>query len=237
MRWLASLLLAAIAAFGCRAERLRPEPKVEREPLGTPAGSARKTALALPPPALSGTMSVEQALSTRRSRRDFAPTALSTGELGQLAWAAQGVSDPREGFRTSPSAGALYPLELYFVTGTGMLHYVPARHSFEPHSDRDLRPELSRAALDQEAVRSAPCAVVITSVTERTRKKYGERAARYVALEAGHVAENLLLQATARGLVAVPIGAMDGEAVGRVLGLGPAEEPLYVLAIGHPRQQ
>jgi len=180
-------------------------------------------------------MPVEQALSARRSRREFAPTALGMSELGQLAWAAQGIADRAEGFRTAPSAGALYPLELYFVTGAGVWHYAPNGHSFEPRSDRDLRRELSRAALDQEAVRSAPCDVVITSVTERTRKKYGERAARYVALEAGHVAENLLLQATARGLAGVPIGAMDDEAVSRVLGLGATEEPLYVVAIGHPR--
>jgi SagB-type dehydrogenase family enzyme len=230
------LLLAGTAVFGCRAERLRPEPKVEREPLGTPTGSVRKAPLALPPPASSGTMSVEQALSMRRSRREFDPTALGMSDLGQLAWAAQGISDPREGFRTAPSAGALYPLELYFVTGAGVWHYVPNGHSFEPRSDRDLRRELSRAALDQEAVRSAPCDVVITSVTGRTRKKYGERATRFVAIEAGHVAENLLLQATARGLVGVPVGGMDDEAVSRVLGLAPAEEPLYLVAIGRPRQ-
>jgi SagB-type dehydrogenase family enzyme len=180
-------------------------------------------------------MSVEQALSVRRSRREFAPTPLSPGELGQLAWAAQGISDRAEGFRTAPSAGALYPLELYFVTGTGVLHYLPANHSFEQRSDRDLRQQLSQAALDQAAVRLAPCDVVITSVTDRTRKKYGERATRFVAVEAGHVAQNLLLQATARGLVGVPVGGMDDEVVSRVLGLPPTEEPLYVVALGYPR--
>jgi SagB-type dehydrogenase family enzyme len=218
--------------MGCRGERFRAEP--EKPPLAVTAGSGRTSTVALPPPVASGTMSVEMALSLRRSQREFAPTALPIGELGQLAWAAQGVSDRGQGFRTAPSAGALYPLELYFVTGSGVLHYRVASHAFERRSDRDVREQLSRAMLDQAAIRLAPCDVVIASVTARTRKKYGERAARFVAIEAGHVAENLLLQATARGLVGVPVGSMDEEAVGRVLDLPAAEEPLYVVAVGYP---
>ena len=233
MRWIACLLLAAVATLECREERLRPAPKIEGEARGAPSASAR--ALALPAPALSGSVSFEQALAARRSRREFAPTPLSIAELGQLAWAAQGITDRAQGFRTAPSAGALYPLELYFVTSAGVLHYVPQSHAFEQRSNRDLRRELSRAALDQEALRLAACDIVITSVTARTRKKYGERATRFVAIEAGHVAQNLLLQATARGLVGVPIGGMDDDAVSGVLNLGPAQEPLYMVAIGHSR--
>ncbi len=225
------------ALLGCRGERLRPEPTVEREPPRLAAGSARNpVVLSLPPPVTSGQVSVEQALASRRSRREFASTPLGTAELGQLAWAAQGVSNPKEGLRTAPSAGALYPLELYFVNETGVWHYLPASHSFEQRSQRDLRAALSQAALNQESVRLAPCDVVLTSVTARTRQKYGERAARFAAIEAGHVAENLLLQATARGLVGVPIGGMSDEAVSEVLGLPPTEEPLYLVAVGYPRR-
>ncbi len=155
------MLLAVFAALGCRAERLRPEPKVEREPLGAPAASARTTAL--PPPAVSGTMSVEQALSVRRSRREFAPTALSAGELGQLAWAAQGITDSSGGLPDRSLRRGSLPARALLRDGAGVLHYVPANHSFEQRSDRDLRQELSQAALDQAAVRLCPCDVVITS--------------------------------------------------------------------------
>jgi SagB-type dehydrogenase family enzyme len=103
------------------------------------------------------------------------------------------------GYRTSPSAGALYPLELYFVTPEGALHYRPATHSLLSRSSRDLREPLSQAANGQAAVRRAPCDIVITSVTDRTRDKYGERASRYVAMEAGHASQNLLLYIIALG--------------------------------------
>jgi SagB-type dehydrogenase family enzyme len=179
-------------------------------------------------------MSVERALNTRRSQREFAPEPLTLAELGQLAWAAQGITDPEGGLRTAPSAGALYPLELYFLVPDGVLHYLPAEHAFARKSLRDEREALSSAALSQTSIRRAPCSVVIVTVTQRTRAKYGDRAPLYVALEAGHAGQNLLLQATARGLVGVPIGAFDTPAVGRLLGLAPGEEPLYIIALGYP---
>ncbi len=171
---------------------------------------------------------------SRRSQREFGARTLSLVELGQLAWAAQGITDRSGPFRTAPSAGALYPLELYFATPSGVSHYLPAGHAFEHRGRRDLRPELARAALDQPAVRQAPCVIVITAVTARTAHKYGERAGRYVALEAGHVAQNLLLQAASLNLAAVPIGAFDDAALRRVLGLDSEEVPLYIVAMGPP---
>jgi len=186
----------------------------------------------LPPPATSGDRSLEQVLAARRSRRDLAARPLSLAQLGQLAWAAQGITDPAQRRRAAPSAGALYPLELYFVTPEGMHHYLPERHALERRSAEDLRARLARAALDQDAVREAPCVAVLTAVTVRTAQKYGDRAPRYVALEAGHAAQNLLLQATARGLAGVPIGAFDDDAVRRVLALPAGETPLYLVALG-----
>jgi SagB-type dehydrogenase family enzyme len=225
--------VAVLAALGCRAERVNPKP----EPLpgsNAPAAPTATGKVSLPAPVLSGSMSLEQALHARRSQREFAPKPLPLVELGQLAWAAQGVTEPKLGLRTAPSAGALYPLELYFFTADGVLHYLPAEHAFERKGDRDQRSALSDAALSQSSVRLAACDVVIASVTDRTREKYGDRASLYVALEAGHVGQNLLLQATARGLVGVPIGAFDGSAVSKVLGLGQGEEPLYIIALGYP---
>jgi SagB-type dehydrogenase family enzyme len=225
--------VAVLAALGCRPERVEPKPElpIRSPPTAPSSGSDR---IALPAPATRGAMSVEQALQTRRSQREFAPKPLPLVEVGQLGWAAQGITRPEDGLRTAPSAGALYPLELYFVVPEGVYHYLPADHTLARKSQRDERDALSRAALSQSSIRLAPCSVVIVSVTGRTREKYGDRAPLYVALEAGHVGQNLLLQATARGLAGVPIGAFDGPSVSRVLGLGRDEEPLYIIALGYP---
>ncbi len=229
-------LLPALC-LGCRGEpnAARAESQGSARPRGD-AGSPRgESHLDLPAPAPKGTMSVPEALRARRSQRDFSVSPLSMAELGQLAWAAQGVTARDRGLRTAPSAGALYPLELYFLVPQGVLHYLPLTHRFERKGQRDLREPLSRAALDQPAVSHAACDVVVTSVTDRTRQKYGERAKRYVALEAGHASQNLLLQATALGMATVPIGAFDDAAVKRLLALPSGEEPLYIIAVGHPR--
>lgn len=197
-----------------------------------PAGGPE---IPLPSPRTHGGGSLDDALAHRRSVRTFAPTKLSPDEIGQLLWAAQGITDPSLGHRTAPSAGALYPLELYVVADDGAARYVPRGHAIQRIAEGDLRSKLADAALDQDAVREAPAAIVVTAVPERTARKYGSRAERYVALEAGHAAENVLLEATALGLGAVPIGAFDDEDVRSVLRLPPDEQPLYILPVGHPR--
>ena len=108
----------------------------------------------LPAPQLSGGMPLAEALATRRSIRQFAPTPLTPPQLGQLCWAAQGITDA-QGKRTAPSAGALYPVELFLVTPTGVQHYKPQTHTLEPHLADDLRPDLSRAALSAETIACA----------------------------------------------------------------------------------
>ena len=188
----------------------------------------------LPPARTASPVSLEEALQQRRSVREFLRDPLSDQELGQLLWAAQGVTDP-EGHRTAPSAGALYPLEIYAVTATAMLHYDPATHSVTTHLTGDYRRDLKAAALDQEFLAEAPVTLVITAVYERTAVKYGDRAARYVHLEAGHAAQNVLLEAVALGLGAVPIGAFSDERLETVLELPVDERPIYLIAVGHPR--
>jgi len=188
----------------------------------------------LPPPLLSGSLSLEETLAQRRSRRAFSDTPLTNEELGQLLWAAQGITDQR-GFRTAPSAGALYPLELYVTTGEGVFHYLPAGHQLLVLSNEDARQRLYQAALKQEAIRQGPAVFVVTAVYARTAAKYGpERAPRYVHLEAGHAAQNLLLQAVALGLAAVPIGAFHDAQVQEAMGLPPDHEPLYLIPVGRP---
>jgi SagB-type dehydrogenase family enzyme len=186
----------------------------------------------LPPPERESGMPLAAALSRRRSVRAFAGRALSPMELGQLLWAAQGESDARDGLRTSPSAGALYPLLVYAATADGLFRYVTKRHALEHVASRDVRADLAAAALGQLELAQAPCVLVLTAVFARTTRKYGERGVRYAHIEAGHAAQNVLLTATALGLAAYPVGAFDDAQVGGLLQLGHGEAPLYLVPVG-----
>lgn len=193
------------------------------------------TTIQLPTPARSGVVSLEEVLSQRRASREFIPGPLSERQLSQLLWAAQGITSS-EGYRTAPSAGALYPLEIYVVLPAGFYHYDPARHRLDRISAEDLRPALYRAALEQQAIREAEAVFVMTAVYERTAQKYGAaRSPRYVHLEAGHAAQNLLLEAVALGLGAVPMGAFHDAEVQKALSLPRNHEPLYLIPAGKPR--
>ncbi|MFQ6047774.1 MAG: SagB/ThcOx family dehydrogenase, partial [Phycisphaerae bacterium] len=181
--------------------------------------SATIATISLPEPRLTGPMSLERAISKRRSVREFSAQPLTVQQIGQLCWAAQGITDSRRGFRAAPSAGALYPLELYLVTPAGLYHYVAASHKLDQLASHDLRPALARAALGQTCISKATATMVITAVQQRTAAKYGPRAQRYCLLEAGHAAQNVLLQAVALGLAAVPVGAFHDAQVHQLLGL------------------
>jgi SagB-type dehydrogenase family enzyme len=199
-----------------------------------PAGedSTIKT-ITLPPPQLKGHRSLEEALAARRSVREFTSQTLTDGELSQLLWAAQGITSPK-GQRTAPSAAALYPLELYVVLPSGLYKYVPARHELIQQQETDLRPALRSAALGQEAVTRAPAVFVVAADYSRTERRFGPRGERFVHLEAGHAAQNLLLEATALDLGGVSMGAFDDQRVRAVLHLPDTESPLYLLPVGHP---
>ncbi len=201
----------------------------------SPVREKAKARITLPPPDRTGRMTLEQALARRRSLLEFAAQALSEQELSQLLWAAQGITQPG-GRRTAPSAGALYPLELYVATASGFYHYDPHEHRLDLHSEGDLRPALYRASSEQDCVRQAPAVFVITAVYERTEREYGrERGARYVHLEAGHAAQNMLLEAVTLRLGEVPVGAFNDDQVQKALSLPRDHQPLYLIPIGHPR--
>jgi SagB-type dehydrogenase family enzyme len=189
----------------------------------------------LPHPELDGSISLEDAIQRRRSIRSFTDESLSDQEISQLLWAAQGVSSPR-GYRTAPSAGALYPLEVYVVMEKGVFHYNVERHALERSLTGDLRREVYAAGLRQESLLEAPITIVITAVYERIAVKYGrDRGARYVHMEVGHAAQNVLLQAVALGLGAVPIGAFEYANIQSILQLPADHLPLYLIPVGHPR--
>lgn len=195
------------------------------------------TIIILPEPATQSQMSVEEALAKRRSRRDFADAPLTLPQLSQLLWAAQGRTDPR-GFRTAPSAGALYPMELYLVVANvsdldpGIYRYHVARHGLVPIRKGDLSQPLQQACLDQEHIGQAPLNIVIAGDYSRTAKKYGQRAQRYVNIEAGHVGQNIYLQAESLGLATCAVGAFKDSQIRSLL--GTRLEPLYVMPVGVP---
>ena len=190
----------------------------------------------LPEPVTSGEKSLEALLLQRRSVREYREAALDLSAIGQLLWAAQGITNP-QGFRTAPSAGALYPLELYVVVGKvdglspGLYHYHPDKHRLQQTEDGDLRHMLARAALAQPWVKTAAAVVVVTAVYGRTTRKYGERGIRYVHMEVGHAAQNLFLQAEALGLAAVVVGAFEDDAVATALKLPTDVQPLMLIPV------
>lgn len=201
---------------------------------GPPASTST---IALPAPRMAGPVSLEEALAARRSKRGFSAELLTLDDLSQLLWSAQGITEAGGGGRAAPSAGGTYPLELYVVSPTGLHHYLPSGHSLEVLGEEDLRPALAQAALGQQHVADAPAVVLITAVFARTEERYGERAERYVHLEAGHAAQNILLQAIALDLGAVPVGAFRDEEVRALLNLPADHVPLYLIPVGHPTEE
>jgi SagB-type dehydrogenase family enzyme len=191
----------------------------------------------LPEPRLESDTSLEETLLNRRSIREYSSSLLTLEEVSQLLWAAQGLT-AEWGGRTAPSAGGLYPLEIYLAAGRvedlapGVYKYKPEGHELIQLRDGDEREELAKAALDQTWVKEGAIDIIIAAVYERTTKKYGDRGVRYVDMEAGHAAQNLYLQATALNLGMVTIAAFHDEQVRRILGMLPNETPLYVIPVG-----
>ncbi|MCL2231817.1 MAG: SagB/ThcOx family dehydrogenase [Treponema sp.] len=200
----------------------------------------------LPAPSTDGSMSVERALASRRSRRHFQNRPITIEQLSQILWAAYGVTYPlpnhpnlRGGLRTSPSAGALYPLEIYVIVGNvtgleaGVYRYISGEHKLVRIIAGDLRNQLSDAALGQRMIREAPATIFYSAVFSRMTGIYGVRGRRYVYMEIGHSAQNVYLQAEALGLGTCAIGAFVDTRVRQVLQLPADEEPLYIMPIGY----
>ena len=187
----------------------------------------------LPEPDRIGSVPLETTLAARRSRREFAAGDLDAAALGQVLWAAQGITG-EDGRRSAPAAGNRGALETYAATGRGLYRYDAHRHALETVRGDDVRGDLAAAAGHQECVAAAQAVLVFGAVEERTRSKYGDRAPRYVHFEAGHAVQNVLLQAEALGLHAVPVGAFDDAAVGAICGMEGEERPLYMVPLGRP---
>ncbi|MHC4617652.1 MAG: SagB/ThcOx family dehydrogenase [Planctomycetota bacterium] len=219
-KWaLPAIILAALAATALGQYRSR---------------NAPRRVLQLPEPKLTGSLTLEEALAKRRSVLEFMPQNLSLGQLGQLAWAGQGITDPQTGLRTVPSAGAAYPITLYIATRNGLFLYNPTLHTLEQTSDLDVRPMLAMAAMEQNAVAQAPCDIIITGSTRKLAAGYRKQAKRYMLLEAGPVAQNIQLQAVSLGLGAAPVTAFNVRDVGKICRLPKELEPIYIVCAGYP---
>jgi SagB-type dehydrogenase family enzyme len=204
------------------------------------SGGLAEEAIKLPPPATKGGMTLTEALQARRTVRHFATRPLDLGLLSQLLWEAGGMSDP-QGHRTSPSAGATYPLDLYVVVGergvpnlpAGIYHYDVHAQALAPRARGDFRTAVARVCLNQAWMTEAPVLVVITGEYRRCTARYGQRGIRYTHMEAGNVSQNLFLAAESLGLGAGIVGAFEDQALAEVLKLPPGHEPLLVMPVGY----
>lgn len=189
-------------------------------------------------PVKTGNMSVEEAIAKRRSVRTYSSSKITESNLSQLLWAAQGITDKAGGLRTAPSAGALYPLEIYVVTALvegieeGLYKYNPLSHTLILKKSGNILEDIYNVSLRQDSIKNAAAVIIYCAVFERTAWRYKDRAAQYVYIETGHSAQNVYLQAEALNLGTVAIGAFDNKGIRKVLGLPDEEEPVYLMPVG-----
>lgn len=226
-------IIASIILMGIGIGGVFVLPGNEREPKES-VGEIIK----LPEPRYDSETSIEEALLKRRSIRTYKNESLTIAEVSQLLWASQGITDLEMGFRTAPSAGALYPLELYVVIGNvqgipkGVYKYNPYKHELVKVKDGDVRVELAVASLGQTWVRDGAIVIVFSAIYERTTEKYGDRGIRYVHMEVGHAAQNVYLQAVSLNLGTVVVGAFRDDSVREILNMSDKEHPLYIMPVG-----
>jgi SagB-type dehydrogenase family enzyme len=187
----------------------------------------------LPAPELFGKVSLEEAIVKRRSVRQFRTQTLSREAIAQLMWAAQGVTDPLKGLRSAPSAGALYPIDLYLASSDGLFRYHARTHSLEQFVENDVRPSLAVSAFNQDSIAQAAITIIIVADYTKVKDHDGERGVRYTDMECGHIAQNIQLQAVVLGLASVPIGAFQTTDISATLELPSALEAVYLLPVGY----
>ncbi|MEE8480004.1 MAG: SagB/ThcOx family dehydrogenase [Desulfobacterales bacterium] len=199
--------------------------------------SEENVTVKMPQPQYESQFSLESAILKRRSVRNYVDEPLTLSIISQLLWAAQGITHPR-GFRTAPSAGALYPLEIYIIAGkvtnlaAGIYKYKPRGHELLKIIEGDKRTELYRVALRQRPIKDAPVILVFCAVYKRTTGKYRKRGIRYILIEIGHSSQNVCLQAVSLDLGTVTLGAFNDKKVSEVIGCKENEHPLYIMPIG-----
>jgi len=219
-----------------------PLPAQAKDSTVSETDKGKTSLILLPKPRQKSTVSVEEAIASRRTKRSFSPKPLTLEALSQILWAAQGITGKNGHLRTAPSGGALYPLDVFVVVGPssveglkqGVYLYTPKRQALRETRSGDLRNPLARDCLGQMWMAQAPVIFVITAEYERIERKYGPRGRRYADMESGHACQNIFLQAEALGLAAGIVGAFQDERVSRTLHLPASYRPLLVMPVGHP---
>ena len=199
---------------------------------------SNKELILLPKDFLKGRLSVFDAIETRRSIRDYSEEPITMKELSTLLYTTQGIT--QKGRRAAPSAGALYPIETYIIVNNvqelakGLYHYVPGEHALRVVKSGDFGAIMRAMSLGQSSLEKAAVDFVWTAVFKRTTSKYDERGIMYIYMEAGHISENLYLQANSLGLGVVAIGAFDNNAVNEFIGVdGEEEAVIYINSVGN----
>ncbi|MBN2138242.1 MAG: DJ-1/PfpI family protein [Sedimentisphaerales bacterium] len=218
MKRLISSLIILIAVAGVLFARQASRSAARNRPM--------RKIIQLAEPKLKGLVSLEEALLKRRSVRQYANRLLSFPAIGQLAWAGQGITEPVKGLRTAPSAGAIYPIDLYFATPEGLFIYHAKEHSLEQTITEDIRADLG--------VPPAPCDIIIAGSSRKLADRFRDKARTYMLLEAGHIAQNIQLQAVCLELGSVTIGGIDTRQVARACKLPKYTEAIYVISVGYP---
>jgi SagB-type dehydrogenase family enzyme len=185
-------------------------------------------------PNLKGDMSLEEALAKRRSVRQFSSEPIKRSQISQLAWAGQGITEPQRGLRTAPSAGATYPIELLFAIPEGLFVYRPVDHSLMQIGNQDIRSGLAAAASMAESVAGAGCDIIVAGSIRKLTDQYKDNARKFMYMEAGHIAQNIQLQAVCLGLGSVTVGGFDTKEVRKVSNLTRTLDPLYIICVGYP---
>lgn len=208
------------------------------EPSASPQKEVLMKDIILPAAKNTGQMPLEAAIQKRQSIRKYAAKELNSEQVSQILWAAYGANPRKNNFisRNVPSAGGIFPMSVYLLDKNGVFRYRPLTHSLEAVKPGDNRGELSAAAFGQGAVKQAPVNLVITADAAKCAQRYGDRAGRYTDIEAGHIGQNVSLQAVALGLGTVMVGAFNDEAVSGLLSLPDNEAPIYIIPVGYPAE-
>ena len=213
--------------------------------LGTATAETDKNLIKLPTPSFMGNMSVEEAIYKRKTVRSFGKKPLTLSQVSQLLWVANGTI-PKDAVtgatsKVTPSAGGLYPLEVFLVVGkdgvkdvpAGVYQYIPRTNSMKLLVEGDKRNSVAKAALYQGFLALAPVNVIVGAVFGRTTYKYGGRGHQYVFMEAGSANQNVCLQAEALGLSVATVGAFEEKPLSKALKLPDSVRPIVIMGIGH----
>jgi SagB-type dehydrogenase family enzyme len=227
--WLIILAGGVISLIGCGSKA---EVVNNSDNNGGSEETMSEEYIKLPEPDTKGGETLNSVIEERRSIRNYQDGELSLEEVSQLLWAGNGITDRKWGFRSAPSAGALYPVDIYVFNDAGIYRYEPDGHFLKILSEEDSREELYLASLRQSSVKQADTVFVLVGFVKRTSAKYGDRALRYVFIEAGHICQNILLEVVNLQLGAVPIGAFEDDKIRKILSLDEDAIPIYVIPVG-----